>query len=159
MFVTVIAAIAASACASGGGARGARGAKCNAPPGDTIYRPIGMVYRPCAVDREARLTSSPRSTFTPNTNGGITCYTAEFEFVVDVDGKPVLQTVRPLRSNDRSFETSASQLIPGLLYEPAVKDGHPVNHITSWEQKASVVRVVVPAGAPVRPPSQRAPAC
>ncbi len=93
-FFALIAAIAAaSACASGGCAHGA---KCAGTPGDTIYRPAGMVYRPCAVDREARLVTTPRSTFTPNTNGGPSCYTAEFEFIVDERGRTIPQTVQTL---------------------------------------------------------------
>ncbi len=157
ILVAVIAAFAgASACASGGGARGS---KCAATPGDSVYRAAGVVYRPCAVDREARLSSSRHPTFTPNTAGGQSCYTAEFEFVVDKNGKPILQTVRALRSNDPGFASSTAELIPGLIYEPAIKDGEAVNQIAAYKQTASVVKIVVPAGAPVRPPASRPPGC
>ena len=155
IFVAVV-FVVGSACASGGGAHGS---KCEATPADTIYRPFGMVYRPCAVDREARLTSSPRPTFLPAANGSISCYSADFEFVVDAAGKPVVQTLHTLHANDRSFEASVSEVIPGLLYEPAMKEGHPVNQITKWGTRLSVVKVIAPAGAPIRPPQQRAPAC
>jgi hypothetical protein len=159
LLVAAIAAVAGlSACASGGGS-GARADKCLMTPGDTIYRVVGMIYRPCAVDHQARLTSSPKPTFTPNAAGGQSCYIAEFEFIVDEAGKPIVRTVRTLRANDRAFESSMAQLIPGLVYEPAVKDGTPVKQVTTFKQSVAVATVVVAAGAPVRRPTARPPAC
>ena len=159
MLIVVVGVLAAAgACASAGGGHGG---KCGATPADTIYRPVGVVYRPCGVDRQAQLTSTPRPTFTPNTSGGQSCYTAEFEFVVDEDGKPIMQTVHTLHSNNPGFESSMAQLIPGLHYEPAIKDGQTVKQIAAWKETASVARVVVPAGAgaPVRPPAAHQPPC
>lgn len=157
LFLAVLAVATVSACASGGGARGRN---CRPEPGDTVYRASGVVYRACAVDRAARpLAANPHPSFQPNVNGGLTCYSAEFEFVVDEKGRPETQTVQSIRSNDQSFALSVAEVIPLLVYEPALKGGEPVKQIISYKESASVVKIVVPAGAPIRPPTARPPAC
>ena len=157
LVVAILAVATVSACASGGGGRGAR---CTPLARDTIYRVSGVVYRDCAVDRAARpLASNPKPSFTPNTNGGQSCYIAEFEFVVDEKGRPETQTVQPIRSNDEAFSASVAQTIPEQLYEPAMKGGEPVKQIVTFKQGMSVMKMIVPAGAPVRPPAARPIAC
>ena len=98
-------------------------------------------------------------TATHPANSAISCYSADFEFVVDVAGRPVVQSIHTLHANDRSFEASVSQVIPGLVYEPAMKEGHPVNQIAKWGTKASVMKVIVPAGGPIPPAQRRPPVC
>jgi hypothetical protein len=157
LLLAIVAVATITACASGGGGRGAR---CTPLPRDTIYRVSGVVYRDCAVDRAARpLASNPHPSFTPNTNGGPTCYAAEFEFVVDERGRPETQTVQAIRSTDQSFSASVAQNISALLYEPAMKGGEPVKQIFDYKESMSVVKMLVPAGAPIRPPAARPPAC
>lgn len=161
---TVVAAVfgLAAACASGGGGSTGTGTRsgCRPEPRDTIFRSSGVVFRDCAVDRPARaLASNPKPNFTPNTNGGPTCYTAEFEFVVDQHGRPEPETIQPRRSTDPAFSTSIAETIPSLVFEPAMKQGEPVKQIVNYKQSISIVKVVVPAGAPMRPPTPRPTAC
>lgn len=150
-------AIAVAACASGGGGRGR---PCVPQPRDTVYRSSGVVYRECAVEHAARqLSTNVHPSFTPNMNGGQTCYSAEFEFVVDENGRPETGTIQELHANDRAFAQSVAEIIPALKYEPATIGTDHVKQIVSYKQGATVGRMVVPAGAPIRPPTARAPGC
>jgi hypothetical protein len=156
LLATTIAVLAAAACASGGPHKNT----CIAPAGDSVYRTALVAYRPCAVDREAKLSSTTvHPIFDPNIAGGPTCYSADYEFVVDPGGRIERNTVTLIKSNSRPFSDAIEQMIPSLVYEPAVKGGTPVRQIVSLKETAQVAKMVVPAGAPIRPPAARAPAC
>jgi len=146
-----------AACASAGGGQGR---SCAALPRDSVYRASGVVYRQCAVDHAARqINTNVHPAFTPNTNGGQTCYSAEFEFVVDETGHAETRTIQELHANDRAFASSVADVIPTLVFEPAMIGSDRVKQIVSYKQGVSVMKVVARAGEPVRPPAQRAPGC
>ena len=118
------------------------------------------LYRDCNVDRKARLAGTrPHPQFTPNTRGGSTCYSAIVEFVVDSTGHPETESVHVVKQTDPSFGAAVAEVIPQLAFEPAMKGGRTVRQIDTYEEKASIAKGVVPAGAPMRNPTPRAPAC
>lgn len=158
MIAGAVLATAVAACASGSG--GAHGRTCAPEPRDTVYRSSGVVYRECAVDHAARPTSTNvHPSFTPNVNGGQTCYNAEFEFVVDENGRPESRTIQELHANDRAFARSVADIIPLLKYEPATIGSNRVKQIVTYKQQAAIGKMIVAAGAPIRPPTPRAPSC
>jgi hypothetical protein len=82
------------------------------------------VYRACAVDRTARLTTTraTRSSWTPSPPYKV-CYTALIEVVVSDKGIPLMETVNIVRHNDASFAEAARGEVAAAIYQPALKDG------------------------------------
>jgi hypothetical protein len=118
-----------------------------------LYR--GPVYRDCAVDRKARRVGRGISLDWPSASsrtGG--CYSAELEFVVDPTGTPKTDSVRVVRTNDRSLAQAMRDVLPTWRYEPAQLGGVAVRQIVR-EKYAVMTRVVVTRDG--SPPSRSAP--
>lgn len=148
-----------AACASAG-ARGSASDDCVLSSDQAAMAHGLPLFRDCNVDRKARLAiTRPHSQFTPNTRGGSTCYAATVEFVVDSTGHPEAESVHVIKATDPSYGAAVAEVIHRLAFEPAMKDGRTVRQIDTFEEKVTVAKVVVPAGAPIRAPASRAPAC
>jgi hypothetical protein len=157
----IIAAIAAiAACASAGGR--AERSKCPLSSRDSTYLARGPVYRDCAVDEKARLTTTNlHPDFQPTGRPENGCLSAEVEFVVDSTGVPEVETARLVRSNSSSFGDAVLAMVRSLRYEPAKIAGARVRQIVSDRRTAVVGNVVVPKGSapPTRGGSTHVPTC
>jgi hypothetical protein len=156
-FVTSAAAVVLGACASAG----QRSARCGLRAQDSTYAASAAVYRDCAVDRKAELTTTNVHPDLGSSASRLPCRSAELEFVVGPAGTIELATVRSLRATDREFGDAVLALLPQLRYRPATLDGVPVRQITTYASRVNLVRVVAPAGsAPGRPSaSTKLPSC
>jgi hypothetical protein len=152
--VTVLAFVSA-ACASAGGGH-ADG--CAVAGADTVFQRRGPVYRDCAVDRKAELTTpSIRPDFRPSR--GNACYSGEVEFVVDSTGHPEPETAHLVRSNDANYGQALLDIVPQLRFSPAVRQSSHVRQIYSLRMAAQAATVAVPMGSPSRPAPPSAPTC
>jgi hypothetical protein len=122
---------------------------------DSVYLAGGPVYRPCAVDRAARLrTRNVRIDFQPTPPlPTASCYSVQLEFVVAATGVPELETARLVRANNAAYGDAVLASLGQWRYEPARKDGVPVRQIVR-ETRSVAYRVVAVGSAQVtRPPS------
>ncbi len=145
-FVTSV-TILAAACASAGH----RSARCELRAQDSTYATSAAVYRDCAVDRKAELTTTNIRPELGNSPPRPGCRAAEFEFVVSPVGTIELQTVRTVRSTDKEFADAVAATLSQFRFRPATVDGVAVRQIATYKSQVAVVRVAVPAGSP--PPS------
>ena len=131
---------------------------CLLSSADSAYISGVPLYRECAVDTPAQAIST-RLNYDPSTRSntrpqpGITCHTAEVQFVVGLDGRPESETVRLVRANDTSLGQSLIQSVLGWRYSPARRGGVPVRQIVT-ERRAVAVSVMVTSsnsGPPSRP--------
>jgi hypothetical protein len=158
-FGTIAAIAAAAACASAGGR--AERSRCPLTSRDSTYLVRGPVYRDCAVDEKARLTTTnARPDFQP-TRPESGCFAAEVEFVVDTAGIPEIETARVIRANSSSFGDAVLAMVRSLRYTPARIAGAPVRQIVSERRTVVSAMVAVPKGSapPTRPPSTNVPNC
>lgn len=147
---------AGTACASSSSASPEQAREpCLLSSADSAYISGGPLYRDCAVDTPAKALST-RLTYTPSTRPntrpqpGVTCYAAEVQFVVGLDGRPELETVRLVRTNDASLGQSLVQSVAGFRYSPARRDGVTVRQIVN-ERRAVALSVTVTSSASGRP--------
>ena len=147
---------ALTACASNP-ARQA-GEDCALTSTDSSYIGGAPLYLECAVDTPAEAVSS-RLIYDPPTRAasppqpGVTCHTAEVEFVVGVDGRPELRTMRLVRTDDHTLGQALLRSVPGWTYSPALLGGGTVRQLVR-ERRAVVVAVTVTSsggGPPPRP--------
>jgi hypothetical protein len=142
------------ACASNPPA--SKRAECALSPADSVYAQIGPVYRDCAVDTPARALATPIDYRPPTdlrTQPGVTCYTADVQFVVGTDGRPEEGSARLVRTNESNLGQSLLESVTGWRYSPALLDDSPVRQIVR-ETRAVAVAVTVtrsPAGTAPRP--------
>jgi hypothetical protein len=159
-FVGIMTVAGLVACASAGGGGGAARSACALTSRDSTYLGRGPVFRDCAVDEKARLTtSSTRPDFQPaaSDNG---CLAAEVEFVVDTLGIPETGSARVVRATTQPFGEAVVAMVPSLRYEPARLAGMRVRQIVTERRSATVGRVVVPMGqTPTRSGAVRQPSC
>lgn len=154
--VVVAGGVLLGACASAGGPAGGGGRRSSCPlqARDSVYLPGGPVYRDCAVDRKAQPIRPPRIDFQPTP--GQLCYEADFELVVDSNGKPEPGTTRLVRTNSREYSDAVSRLLPTLEFRPAIRDGTAVRQIVVYKQVLTGVTHEVNIGG-VPPPIAAAP--
>jgi hypothetical protein len=131
-------------------------ANCTLSTADSVYARVGPVYRDCAVHTQAKPLATPLN-YTPpaglRPQRGVTCYTAEVQFVVGVDGRPEEGSARLVRSTESALGQSLMQSLPDWRYSPATRDGAPVRQIVR-ESRGVAVAVMVTStsqGAPPRP--------
>ena len=140
------------------------GEKCALRDEDAVFALTGAVYRDCAVDRPAKLsTRSIHPDWTP-TPGRTDCYSVDMEFVVDTTGKPETATARAAKTNDRAFADAYLATLNQWKYEPAQRAGAKVRQIVTEHRSAETRKVpfvaVVPGSPPpTRPPPSPGPAC
>lgn len=155
--ILVLAAGVGAACASAGGVPAGRSG-CSLTSRDSTYLLRGPVYRDCAVDEKARLTTTnvrPDFQPAPGDNG---CLTAEVEFVVDTAGVPEIGTQRVIRATTPPFGDAVLGMVPSLRYAPARLKGARVRQIVSEQRSATLARFVVPMGqTPTRSGAQQRP--
>jgi hypothetical protein len=161
--VAITAALTAmvAGCASSGATTTARRGSCVLTKGDSVFALAGPVYRDCAVDRVARLTSSTQPDFHPM-DSRTSCYAADVEFVVDTTGRPETRTARAVHTTDPQFAESVLSSLAAWKYDPASLDGKLVRQIVASHRSIAAITVRVPAGSspPSAPPrGQRPPSC
>jgi hypothetical protein len=151
-------ALTAAACASASGGRSAQG--CVLAAADSAYLAAGPLYRDCAVDQPARALQT-RTDFAPppSRQPGVTCYSADVQFVVDANGRPEPGTIRLVRGSGGAFPEAVLASVAGWVYAPALLNGVPVRQLVRERRTAaSVVTVTMSqGGSPPRPP--RPPDC
>lgn len=124
---------------------------------DPSFAAFGTVLRNCDVDRPARVTVQPRFDYTEVTamtasRRPVTqCHSAVLEFVVDESGNPIVASARVVRSTSAEVASAVKRMLPGLRYEPALKDGRPVRQLATFGHGTAMVVRAGP-GAPGRPP-------
>jgi hypothetical protein len=94
------------------------------------------VYRYCAVDRRARLSSRPIPYSYVPLAGRHRCSRASVDVVVDSTGRPIPETARIVRSTDPNFALAILQSLESARFEPAIKDGQPVAQLVRIESAA-----------------------
>ena len=132
--------------------------KCGLRGDDSSFAATGAVFRDCAVDRRAMLsTSSIRPDWTPASAVRSACYFVELEFVVDTMGRAETGTARAARSNDRVFAEAWLATLNQWKYTPAQRAGAKVRQIVTEHRSAQTGVVIVPSGSPppARPPVSR----
>jgi len=124
---------------------------------DAVFAATGNVFRDCAVDRTARLsTKSIRPDWNP-TPGRYDCVSVDMEFVVDTTGKPETATARAIRTNDGAFADAYLASLKQWKYEPAQLRGVKVRQIVAEHRAAQTGKVVFVAVVPGQPPPTRPP--
>jgi hypothetical protein len=154
--LTLLTTLALAACASASNPTGA--SRCALSSADSVFLRGGPVYRPCAVDRRAEVITSRQPDFRPDLSFKESCYSAEFEFVIDATGMPEVEEARQLHANDPNFATAALGALAEWRYKPAYLNGVPVRELTTQKFRLAAVLVAVPAGGTPRPPN-RMPKC
>ena len=143
----VVGCLFVAACASG-----ARATKtCDPLPAD--FQGLGELYSQCEVDQRVRLVNSPRADFSrlkPLGTSG--CYSADYLFVVDAKGIPQARTVKMLRNNSVTYADAMREVINGLRFEPARKNGVAVPQLYLYEPRMRYVVTTSGSGASRRPP-------
>lgn len=160
---SLVLACAIGACSSNHAATGATA--CGLRPTDSVFAAAGPVFRDCAVDKKANLTTTNVHP-DPSTYSGASrplngqCFSVELEFVVSEHGAPELGTARVVRSSDPSFADAWLKTLAIWRYEPAIRAGRPVRQIVEERRTAATGVVVVAKGSPPpTPPRGRAPNC
>lgn len=148
--------LATAACASSP-ARTA-GDACALSPADSAYVTGSPLYLECAVDTPAEAVTAPID-YVPASvplrpQPGVTCYTAEVQFVVGTDGRPEPETVRLLRTNDSSLGLALLQGVPAWKYKPARREGVPVRQLVR-ERRSIALAVTVSSSRHSRPSTAR----
>jgi hypothetical protein len=146
----------AAACASAGGAAGARG-ECLLSAEDSVYLSGGPVFRDCAVDQAARLTTpNAPIDYRPSASarsGNRACWLAELQFVVNAAGVPEKETAKIVRTTDPGFAEAVLSSLPSWRYRPAEKEGIPVRQIVRERRAIALAVVAVGSGQSPRPPT------
>jgi hypothetical protein len=138
---------------------------CGLRAGDSVFAAAGPVFRDCAVDKKANLTTTnirPDPSAFASASGPVNgqCYSVELEFVVGEHGAPELGTARVVRSNDPSFADAWLKTLATWRYEPAIRAGKPVRQIVDERRTAATQVMLVPKGSPPPgPPRERTPNC
>ena len=108
------------------------------PPLPADYQSYEGLYQECNVDQRARVATTPRPDFSrlePLINSSAGCYTADFTFVVDEKGVPVDRSVKLVRTNSQSYARAIEEVVRGLRFDSAKKDGTPVRQFYKHEAK------------------------
>ena len=108
------------------------------PPLPTEYQAYEGLYQQCNVDQRARVTSTPRPDFSrlePLLNSRAGCYSADFTLVVDENGVPVDRSIKLVRTTSQSYARAIEEMVRGLRFDPAKKDGMPVRQFYEYEAK------------------------
>ena len=131
-----------AACASGGGgvAAGEVGG-CTLRTADSLFVGVVPVFRECAVDRKARLTSPAVTLDYPQPMDG--CHRAVIEFVVGLDGLAEVATARVVETNSERLAVALLESLPYRRYDPAQIDGLPVRQIVREERLVGPRRFTV----------------
>jgi hypothetical protein len=149
----------AAACATTGSKR-ADTAPCTLSAADSALAEGAPLYPACAVDHKAeRLPLGSHPDFRPASMGGMTCYSADIEIVVDSMGRGEAATARVLHTTDRTFADAVMAMVPTWRFTPAMRDNRPVRQIFTTHEMVAVATVAVPIGSTPLPPRQRAPTC
>jgi hypothetical protein len=106
----------------------ARPAGCAPVASDSARFGSEPTFAACEVDRAARLLRTARVS-APHFPSGVDCLVAEFEFVVDARGTPVLATARLLAASTPEFGVAARSSLPRWRYAPALRGGQPVRQL------------------------------
>lgn len=159
----LVLAYAITACSSKTGTTAA--APCGLRSSDSVFAAFGPVFRDCAVDKKANLTTTnihpDASSFESSARPmNAQCFSVELEFVVSVHGAPELGTARIVRTNNPSFADAWLKTLATWRYEPAIRAGKPVRQIVDEQRTAATRDVIVAKGSPPpTPPRDRAPNC
>lgn len=140
-------------------------AACEPIASDSARFGTTPVFAACEVDRAARLQRSPQvsGAIFPE---GVVCMIAEFEFVVDERGSPIVTSAKLLFASTPEFGAAVRNGLSRWRYAPAQRQGTPVRQLvvgrhTQQELRESERRVpftVVTSGLPpgATPPPPRA---
>ena len=123
---------------------------------DTVRFGTEPVFALCEVDRAATLRRAPRpvgATF-PD---GVRCMIAEFEFVVNAGGTPVIATARLLSATTPEFGAAVSRTIERWQYAPAQRQGGPVRQVVVGRFALQDQRRPFVVQQPGEPPPRPAP--
>ncbi|MDB4913376.1 MAG: hypothetical protein JWM95_1020 [Gemmatimonadetes bacterium] len=97
---------------------------------------LGTVYRDCAVDTKAKLTSNDiHPDYRPTQTG---CISADVEYVVDEKGMVETKSAHVVRTTKDTFGEAVLSMLPRLRYEPAMRDGVPVRQIVVDHQSMAL---------------------
>ena len=132
---------------------------CAATPGDSATTRPGAVFRDCDVTVRARAIDRPMTMDfqAPETGEAQSCFSAELEFVVDTTGRPEVQTMKIVRTNNLPYAQWAMSAISQWRYSPAQLNGVPVRQIV--HEKPMHTRQIVYARAGERPRPPRPKRC
>lgn len=149
--LALLAIVALVGCASSGGST--TPANCTLMKQDSAYLAGGPVYRECAVDEPARRLNSIAPDFRPSEipRSGKQCFSAQIEFVVDMEGMPEASTARLVRTNNPQYGEAVLAIVQRLRYSPASKDGVPVRQIVQHRSMGAIA--VTQGGPPPRRPT------
>jgi hypothetical protein len=149
----------AVACATAGSKR-TDTAPCTLSAADSALADGAPLYPACAVDRKAeRLPVAGRPDFRPASMGGMSCYSADIEIVVDSMGRGEGASARVLHTTDRTFADAVMAMVPTWRFIPAMRENRPVRQIFMTHEMVAFATVAVPVGSTPLPPRQRAPTC
>ena len=123
-------------------------AACALSGPDSLFLAGGPIYPTCAVDKKAKILSTPRFDFqlTRPPRGGGDCYRAEVAFAVNPDGTAERANARIVSTNDMEFGQTILETYVQQRYTPGMKDGVAVRQIQHETMKMAVSIVAV--GAP-----------
>ena len=105
-------------------------AACDPIASDSARFGPAPVYAACEVDRAARLRGRPQAsgvTFPV----GVTCLSAEFEFVVDERGAPVVESAKLLFASTPEYAEAVKKMLARVRYAPAQRQRTPVRQLVA----------------------------
>lgn len=156
-FTAIVLAATASACAS----TGSSGADepCLLTSSDSAYIGDAALYLDCSVDQPAEPLST-RVSYEPSLSGsrpqpGVSCYSAEIQFVVGMDGRPERDTIRLLRTNNPTLGQALRHSAQDWTYSPAILEGRPVRQLVRVQRGVAVSVRARGSGRPALPPRCR----
>ncbi|MDE3152955.1 MAG: hypothetical protein KGL93_11970 [Gemmatimonadota bacterium] len=122
---------------------------CSPEKIDAAFAKVGPVYRRCEVDRPALAIDT-----TFDTQGFVTpaqsCVSAVIDFVIGTNGLPLRQPVKVVETNSLDFARVLTHSISRWRYQPALRDGKPVQEIVRLQAAAQIGSM---AGPPANPNS------
>ena len=124
---------------------------------DSVFLKWAPVYAECEVDMPAKPIGRPiPPNFTPQRGDPVTCYRAQFDYVIDAGGKPIPESVKILRQTSSVFTQAVVSAVMSDHYTPARKGDANVAQIKRYD--LSLQRTAVAAGRPQSSPMMR-PGC
>jgi hypothetical protein len=105
-------------------------AACDPIASDSARFGPAPVFAACEVDRAARLRGRPQAsgvTFPV----GVTCLSAEYEFVVDERGAPVVESAKLLFASTPEYGAAVRTMLARVRYAPAQRQRTPVRQLVA----------------------------
>ena len=118
-----------------------KGNNC-APIDPELSLDYGGLYNECTVDQRARLAFAPRIQYPGAVQTNAQCLYGVLRFIVDTTGKPIVQSVELVATNDLRYSELMLNGLPQVRFSPGKVKKHPVHQVAHWESRTPVSQLM-----------------